>query len=85
VSRFRRRRSESDRHIWLRIDDHEGGRCLATPRTVMNSMAGQEENAYSLDHRSRRYSVLKFNRDRDIPAGGESMSFDPGACSGSWG
>jgi hypothetical protein len=33
----------------------------------MNSMAGQEENAYSLDHRSRRYSILKFNRDRDIP------------------
>jgi hypothetical protein len=54
MSRFRRRRPESDRHTWLTIDDRQGAGYLGTPPIVMNSMAGQEEHVYSLDHRGRR-------------------------------
>jgi hypothetical protein len=31
-----------------------GARYLGTPQVGMNSMAGQEEDVYSLDHRGRR-------------------------------
>ncbi len=54
MSRFRRRGPEGERHIWLTIDDRQGARYLGTPQIVMNSMAGQEEDVYSFDHRGRR-------------------------------
>ena len=66
MSPFRRRRSESDRHTWLRIDGSRGGRYLGIPPTVTNSMAGQDEHAYSLDHPQPPHSA-KFNSRRDNP------------------
>ena len=54
MSPSRRRRSERDCHHWLRSDDRPEGRYLGISLINTNSMVGQEEHAYSLDHHGRR-------------------------------
>src|SRR3989442_5174198 len=44
--------------------DHEGAALWVSPQTVTNSMAGQDEHAYSLDHPQPPHSA-KFNSRRD--------------------
>jgi len=44
--------------------DHEGAAIWVSPQTVTNSMAGQDEHAYSLDHPQPPHSA-KFNSRRD--------------------
>ena len=46
--------------------DHEGAAIWVSPQTVTNSMAGQDEHAYSLDHPQPPHSA-KFNSRRDNP------------------
>ncbi len=44
--------------------DHEGAAIWVSPQTVTNSMAGQDEHAYSLDHPQPPHSA-KFNSRRE--------------------
>ena len=44
--------------------DHEGAAIWVSPQPVTNSMAGQDEHAYSLDHPQPPHSA-KFNSRRD--------------------
>src|SRR5436309_9094056 len=46
--------------------DLEGAAIWVSPQTVTNSMAGQDEHAYSLDHPQPPHSA-KFNSRRDNP------------------
>jgi hypothetical protein len=75
VSLCRRRRSESDRYNWPRIDNHEGAAVWISPQAVTDSIAVQCRSP-------RPPHSAKFNSPWDHPGAVRSVGAQEAGCRG---